>query len=119
VVAKISNKFSNVYCNLSVSSIYPKQGKVVVVDDTGKEFVFDHVIVATQANHASKTLKCKVFYKFINFIIENLLSKSPRALLNILNGFEYETGSIYIHTDKNIMPKVITRYWISSKVTYS
>lgn len=56
VIRKLSSKFSRVHCNASVAAVYPstaQKGKVVVVDNNGIEHVFDHVIVATQANHAS------------------------------------------------------------------
>ena len=57
MVTKIANQFSNVYCNCSIAAIHPsptQKGKVVVIDVMGKEFVFDHVVMAVQANHASK-----------------------------------------------------------------
>ena len=62
---KISKNFSKIYCNTPVVSVHPHptdQGKVCVVDHTGKEFIYDHVIVATQANHARTYLFAYEFF---------------------------------------------------------
>jgi len=90
IIAKISKKFSKTYCNTTIVSVHPhptQEGKVCVVDNNGKEFVYDHVIVATQANHASTMIK------------------EPKGLVDTLKQFEYDQGVVYVHTDKELMPK--------------
>lgn len=90
IIAKISKNFSKIYCNTSISSVHPhptQKGKVCVVDHTGKEFVYDHVIVATQANHALKMIS------------------QPKELVAALERFEYDAGVVYVHTDQKLMPK--------------
>jgi len=90
VITKLSGKFRHVHCNTSIVSIFPGQNeKVVVQDNKGNEYIFDHVIIATQANHAKQ-----------------MLIKAPEKLIGILNSFEYVKGSAFVHTDDNIMPKL-------------
>lgn len=90
IIAKISKPFSQIHCNTPVASVHPhptQHGKVCVVDHTGKEHIYDHVIVATQANHALK-----------------LVSK-PQGLVDALRRFQYDKGAVYVHTDQDLMPK--------------
>jgi len=90
VITKISKNFTNIYCNTSVNSVSPhpsQNGKVCVVDQNGKEYVYDHVVVATQANHALKMVA------------------GPPELHEILKMFDYVKGTIYVHTDEKLQPK--------------
>lgn len=90
VITKISKNFANIYCNTAVKSVFPhpsQKGKVCVVDQNGKEYVYDHVVVATQANHALTMVA------------------GPPELHETLKMFDYVKGTIYVHTDDILMPK--------------
>lgn len=90
VITKISQKFANIYTSTPVKAVEKdetKEGKVKVIDHKGIVRVYDHVVVATQANHALK-----------------MISK-PEGLVECLKKFSYEKGTVYVHTDHSLQPK--------------
>jgi len=63
------------------------QVKVRVVDSKGTEYLFDHVVIASQGNQALAMLK----------------NPSPEEAA-ALQSFKYVKAPTYIHTDKRVMP---------------
>ncbi|MDG2015079.1 MAG: FAD-dependent oxidoreductase, partial [Pirellulaceae bacterium] len=73
-------------CGVQVVERLDDQVEVRLIDGTAA--IFDHVIVATQANTAGK-----------------LVSALSDSELGILGSFRYESISIYVHTDTQWMPE--------------
>eukprot|EP01111_Echinosteliopsis_oligospora_P012199 TRINITY_DN4156_c0_g1_i4.p1 TRINITY_DN4156_c0_g1~~TRINITY_DN4156_c0_g1_i4.p1 ORF type:complete len:334 (-),score=73.75 TRINITY_DN4156_c0_g1_i4:25-1026(-) len=90
VVNKISQKFEEVHINTPIASVTPHPvlpGKVSVSCENGSQFEFDHVVIATQANHAKK-----------------MLPAASAEIHEALNLFEYVKGTVTVHTDTAVMP---------------
>ncbi len=76
----------NFLCNTRVDSVL-ERGETIIVHADGKAHEFDQVIVATQANHASKLVS----------------SEYPKAS-KLLAKFRYVDVPVVIHTDVMAMP---------------
>jgi len=94
-VEKLTKKISEKRIGVNVKRIEKRpDGKLEIVyscQSTGKDTseVFDHVVMATQANHAKKLL-CD--------------EKSRRELGEVLGSFVHETSQVVIHRDERVMP---------------
>jgi predicted NAD/FAD-binding protein len=97
ITEKLSKKFRKIHLNTKLTYIYPTEDKTKVIlefEDGDKE-IFDHVVLATEATTALALLK--------NPTVEQMKA---------LNCFSYETSTVVVHTDSNLMPKN-KRNWAS------
>src|SRR5690606_30145691 len=88
IIEKLSSNIKNIKTNCPIKYVYKKGDKWAVTDHTGETLLYDHVVIATQSNHALQ------FIKDINDDIKESLSK-----------IEYTKTKVIIHTDENTMPK--------------
>ena len=88
VIEKIKkNKKNKFVLNSKIKSIFSKNNKIEINFEKNTE-IFDKVIMAT---HPDQTIK----------LIKNLDKKST----DILSKFKYQKNTVYLHSDKNLMPK--------------
>ena len=88
VVEKIKkNKKNKFVLNSKIKSIFSKNNKIEINLEKNTE-IFDKVIMAT---HPDQTIK----------LIKNLDKQST----DILSKFKYQKNTVYLHSDKNLMPK--------------
>lgn len=78
----------NIKLNSEVVKVVRRNGQVFVTDQNGHEDVFDHIIFA---GHTDQTLKA-------------LHDASPQEKA-ILGAVQYRDNDVYLHRDKNLMPK--------------
>ena len=88
VIEKLKqNKKNKFVLNSKIKSIFSKNNKIEInFEQTTK--IFDKVIMAT---HPDQTIK----------LIKNLDKQSKE----ILSEFKYQKNTVYLHSDKNLMPK--------------
>lgn len=77
-----------VHYNMKLNSVVPTAGGVQVSDGNGYQANYDHVVIATQANHAL-----------------DLLSESCKREMNILRQFRYEQSKVVVHRDERLAPR--------------
>ena len=87
VVTRLSSGLDEVYFGTSVSRVSQNEFGVSIQSGQRGEFVFDHVVVATQANTAIG-------------LIDEISAKEIEALRH----FQYETVETILHTDSSLMP---------------
>ncbi len=88
VVEKIKkNKKNKFVLNSKIKSIFSKNNKIEINLEKKTE-IFDKVIMAT---HPDQTIR----------LIKNLDEQST----DILSKFKYQKNTVYLHSDKNLMPK--------------
>ena len=87
VVARLSKGFDEVHLATSISSVSQSQSECTIQTGQGDGYVFDQVIVATQANLAIG-------------LIDGISAKEKQAL----GRFQYETVETIVHTDASLMP---------------
>ena len=88
VVEKIKkNKKNKFVLNSKIKSIFSKNNKIEINLEKNTE-IFDKVIMAT---HPDQTIR----------LIKNLDKQST----DILSKFKYQKNTVYLHSDKNLMPK--------------
>ena len=88
VIEKLKkNKKNELVLNTKIKSIFSKNNKIEINLEKNTE-IFDKVIMAT---HPDQTIK----------LIKNLDKQST----NILSKFKYQKNTVYLHSDKNLMPK--------------
>ena len=88
VVEKLKkNKKNKFILNSNIKSIFSKNNKIEINLEKNTE-IFDKVIMAT---HPDQTIK----------LIKNLDKQST----DILSKFKYQKNTVYLHSDKNLMPK--------------
>ncbi len=88
VIEKIKkNKKNKFVLNSKIKSIFCKNNKIEINFKKNTE-IFDKVIMAT---HPDQTLR----------LIKNLDKQST----DILSKFKYQKNTVYLHSDKNLMPK--------------
>ncbi len=88
VVEKIKkNKKNKFVLNSKIKSIFSKNNKIEINLEKNTE-IFDKVIMAT---HPDQTIR----------LIKNLDEQST----DILSKFKYQKNTVYLHSDKNLMPK--------------
>ena len=88
VIEKLKkNKKNKFVLNSKIKSIFSKNNKIEINLEKNTE-IFDKVIMAT---HPDQTIK----------LIKNLDKQST----NILSKFKYQKNTVYLHSDKNLMPK--------------
>ena len=92
VVNRLTEPLAAVRCGVAVRSIAPDADGVRVTWDGGEQR-FDHVVVATQANHAAPLLGANY----------------PRER-EALERFAYEESEVIIHTDAALAPRD-RRHW--------
>ena len=88
VIEKLKkNKKNKFVLNSKIKSIFSKNNKIEINLEKNTE-IFDKVIMAT---HPDQTIK----------LIKNLDKQST----DILSKFKYQKNTVYLHSDKNLMPK--------------
>lgn len=92
VVDRLTAPLAEVRCGVAVQAIAPAPGGVRVSWPGGAQ-VFDHVVVATQANQAAR-----------------LLDASYRREKDALERFAYEASAVTVHTDERLAPPE-RRHW--------
>lgn len=92
VVSRLTEPVAEVRCGVRVRKIQPAAERVRVVWD-GDERVFDHVVVATQANQAAS-------------VLDGAYRREQEALAR----FAYESSSVIVHTDPRLAPHE-RRHW--------
>lgn len=88
VVKAFSSRAADVLCNAEVSSIRRLPHGVEVVDPIHGSRVYDHVVVATQSNHALD-------------LVDDLSSTERE----VLSAFTYTPIEVVMHQDTRLMPK--------------
>lgn len=86
VVKRLTEPLAEVRCGVQVRSISPAPDGVRIAWDGGEQR-FDHVVVATQANQASR-----------------MLDSSFRREREALDRFAYESSEVTVHTDERLAP---------------
>jgi len=88
VVKRLSYDVKDIRLNTTIESITrTPEGKVLIKQDDGTEHLFDHVLLGTQANHATK-----------------LLTDATPTEKEMLSSFTYEPCEVVIHSDDSLMP---------------
>ncbi len=88
VIEKLKkNKKNKLVLNSKIKSIFSENNKIEINFEKNTE-IFDKVIMAT---HPDQTIR----------LIKNLDKQST----NILSKFKYQKNTVYLHSDKNLMPK--------------
>ncbi len=88
VVEKIKkNKKNKVVLNSKIKSIFSKNNKIEINFEKNTE-IFDKVVMATHPDQAIR-------------LIKNLDKQST----DILSKFKYQKNTVYLHSDRNLMPK--------------
>ena len=88
VIEKLKkNKKNKLVLNSKIKSIFSKNNKIEINFEKNTE-IFDKVIMAT---HPDQTIR----------LIKNLDNQST----DILSKFKYQKNTVYLHSDKNLMPK--------------
>ncbi len=88
VIEKLKkNKKNELVLNSKIKSIFSKNNKIEINFEKHTE-IFDKVIMAT---HPDQTIR----------LIQNLDKQST----DILSKFKYQKNTVYLHSDKNFMPK--------------
>jgi len=90
VAKKLSENVKDLRCGVSIKAITPKEGhkKLIVIDEDGREEVFDQVILGVQSNTALKLLDPQFFTK----------------QRKVLQKFRYEKSTVVVHKDSLLMP---------------
>jgi len=78
-------KCSTLYCNAEVKSISKQNGRVSVLETNGTEQLFDHVVIAVQANQAVK-----------------MIAKDEAAANKLLSKIPYERSEVVVHGDVDL-----------------
>lgn len=87
VVARLTEGLSNIRLNTPVMAVCRNADGTVTLETEGGAETFDHVILATQANHALK-----------------LLSDADEREQAALRAFPYESCEVLIHRDTRLAP---------------
>lgn len=87
VVDRIMQDSIEVKLNSTVEGIARLQEQVAVDHETEKRQLFDHVVIATQANH-----------------VPGILANPTSQESEMASCFEYETVQVDVHQDKSLMP---------------
>ena len=88
VAAKLLAGIGQVHCNVAIDAVRRRGRTLAVRTADGHEAVFDHVVLATQANQALPMLE------------------APTAdERRVLGGFRYEPVEVLMHTDAALMPR--------------
>lgn len=92
VVNTLSSGAESVRLASPIEAVLPVDGGVEVITKSGERDLYDHVVIATQANHAVDMLKA--------------ITVDEREALT---AFNYEGFDVVIHSDKALAPK--NRSW--------
>ena len=92
VVRRLTEPVHSVRCGVKVQRIAPAADGVRVTWDGGEQ-VFDHVVVATQANQAAA-----------------MLDGAYRREKDALERFAYESSEVVVHSDERLAPRD-RRHW--------
>ncbi len=84
----ISPLRGNFRLGAEVTSIRRQNGQVHVIDSTGNQDIFDHVILAS---HTDQTLR--------------MLSDASSSEREILSAIRYRPNDVYLHRDERLMPR--------------
>ncbi|NJL92378.1 MAG: NAD(P)-binding protein [Anaerolineae bacterium] len=87
VVKALTQPIQSLRLSTTVEAVCRVPGGVQVVENNGASSVYDHAIIATQANHALK-----------------LVADANPAERSVLHAFPYESCEVVIHTDANLLP---------------
>lgn len=89
IVAKLSEGVDNIRLSCQVTGVWPQSegGKSVCLEIGSSRIMYDHVIIATQANHAVK-----------------LLPRASNELKQALESIPYELTTVSLHRDTKLMP---------------
>ncbi len=85
VVQRLTSSLQDIRLSTTVTGAVDKGTRVDVSFDTQTEN-FDHLVIATQANHANRIVPAN-------------------KLVSTLESFEYEDVKVVVHTDSTLMPK--------------
>ncbi|UZE95353.1 FAD-dependent oxidoreductase [Alkalimarinus alittae] len=78
---------NTLHCNAEVESISKQNEHVKIVEANGREHVFDHVVIAVQANQAVK-----------------MISGDESAAKKLLSKVPYERSEVVVHGDTALIP---------------
>lgn len=87
IIKSLTANVKDIRLSTPISKIYRNSDQWVVQSENGKDS-YDHVILATQANHALR-------------IVENL----DKDTANALGSITHARTKVLIHTDKRVMPE--------------
>lgn len=103
VVNKLA-QYSTVRCNEAIQAVYAANDKVYIVTKNNTVEEYDHVVLACQADQASKLLSAGL--KYTDQAANAELHKSLNVTLDSLNSISYERSTVVLHTDPELfMPK--------------
>ncbi len=89
-IHKMLKNCSTLYCNTEVKSITKQNGRVSVLETNGKEQLFDHVVIAVQANQAVK-----------------MIAKDEATANKLLSTIPYERSEVVVHGDVDLIPNAV------------
>jgi uncharacterized protein len=87
VERRLLQGISDLRCDARIAGVQRREDRVLVQMDDGSEAVFDHVVLATQANQARQ-----------------LLHDAAPDEAQVLDGFRYQPVRVLMHTDAAFMP---------------
>lgn len=89
VVSQLSSACVDIRLACGIRRLQRGRNGVELIDDTGQQAVFDHVVLATQGNQALR-------------LLDTAAQPYERE---ILSAFEYEPSEVVVHTDTALMPQ--------------
>ena len=87
VVSRLTQKIGSIQLETPVARVFCEEKLAFVLTDDGRQFEFDQVVVATQAN--------------ATLAIVDALSETE---IEVLGSFQYENVETIVHTDESLMP---------------
>ncbi|MFD2229531.1 FAD-dependent oxidoreductase [Alkalimarinus sediminis] len=79
---------NTLHCDAEIKSIAKQDKQVKIIESNGREHLFDHVVVAVQANQAVK-----------------MISKDETEAKKLLSKIPYERSEVVVHGDIDLIPK--------------
>jgi len=93
VVQRLMSDLTDVRCGVTVAEVSSTSDGITVQTTDGVVEQYDHVMVATQANHAWR-----------------LLANPRPDELDILQSFPYDPATVVVHTDSRLMPTDVKQW---------
>lgn len=78
----------SLHCNAEVKRISKQDGAVKILEENGREHLFDHVVIAVQANQAVK-----------------MISNDESQAKKLLSKVPYERSEVVVHSDTRLIPE--------------
>jgi len=86
-IHKMLENCNTLHCNAEVESISKQDGRVKIMETDGRTHLFDHVVIAVQANQAV-----------------NMISEDEVIANKLLSKIPYERSEVVVHGDSDLIP---------------